>query len=67
MSLPSGKSPDLNDFNVEFYKFFWQNSQNDLFETVNNFFITAHLSKTWGLTYVALIPKIENPSRASDY
>ena len=43
MSLSSGKSPGPDGFNVDFYKFFWNDIQDNLFEAVNHFFESAHM------------------------
>lgn len=57
MSLDSRKILGPNGFNVEFYKFFWYDIQNELCDVIQYFFERAHMPTSWGLTYIALIPK----------
>ena len=66
-SLTSGKSLGPDGFNVDFYKFFWHDIQDDLSKAINHFFEIAHMPNSWGLTYIALIPKKENPKSDTDY
>ena len=61
MSLASGKSPGPYGFNVDFYKFVWRDIQDNLFKAINHFFDIAHMLNSYGLTYIALIPKKDNP------
>ena len=67
MSIPSGKRPGPNGFNVEFYKFFWFEIHEKLFVDVNYFFKTTYLPNSWGLTYIVLIPKKNKPISITDY
>lgn len=59
MDLPSGKSPSLDGFNAEFYRFFGPKIENSFFSTIQFFFSNSTMPSSWGKTFVALIPKKE--------
>lgn len=61
ISLVPGKSPGPDSFNVEFFKFFWNDIQEDLFKAINYFFEHVSMPNSGGLTFNALIRKKENP------
>lgn len=42
--FPSGKSPSLDGFIVEFYCFFWKNIRDQLFKVIN-YFLDLHISQ----------------------
>ena len=67
VSLPVGKSPRPDGFNAEFYKFFWDDVGDQLFEAIKDLFDNTSMPKAWGKTYVTLIPKKERPKRVSDF
>lgn len=67
ISLPVGKSPGSDGFNIEFYKFFWDDVGDQLFEAIKYFFDNTSMPKPWGKTYVTLVPKKEHPKRVSDF
>lgn len=57
LDLPTGKSPDPNGFNVEFYQNFWPIIGDQLFSTIRFFFDKSIMPLSWGKALVALIPK----------
>lgn len=61
MYLPIGESPGPDGFNAEFYQFFWPDLGDHLFAAINSFFLNSSLASSWGQTFIALIPKKENP------
>lgn len=67
MSLENGKSLGPDGFNVEFFKFYWQDLEDDLFNAVTYFFEHGSMPTSWGHTYIALIPKKDNPKLVTNY
>ncbi|XP_039125466.1 uncharacterized protein LOC120261592 [Dioscorea cayenensis subsp. rotundata] len=65
--LPLGKSPGPDGFNAEFYRFFWADIEDSLFEAVNHFFTNSTMPNSWGKSYIALIPKKDSPLYVTDY
>lgn len=66
-SLADGKSPGPDGFNVEFFKFFWDDIGDALFDVVRYFFSTAIMPRSLGNTYVTLIRKKEHSRKVSDF
>ena len=66
-SLDKRKSPGPDGLNSDFYVFYWDVIKDLLFKAISHFFQTATLPKSWGRTYVALIPKNDNPSCVKDF
>lgn len=66
-SMPQGKSPRPDGFNVEFYLFYWNLIGDHLFNAISYFFDTAKMPHSWGKYFVALIPKSENPISIKDF
>lgn len=66
-SLADGKTPGSDGFNAEFYTFFWDNLGDDLFHAIRHFMFTACTPKSWGKTFVTLIPKKEHPRKVMDF
>lgn len=67
MDLPTGKSRGPDEFNVEFYCFFCPVIGEHIFSAVEFFYTHSILPRSWGKTFVALIPKKPNPSTVFDY
>ncbi|XP_039130816.1 uncharacterized protein LOC120267185 [Dioscorea cayenensis subsp. rotundata] len=65
--LPLGKCPGPDAFNAEFYRFFWADIEDSLFEAVNFFFTNSIMPNSWGKSYIALIPKKDSPMSVTDY
>lgn len=67
LSLPFGRSPSPGGLNAEFYCFFWEDVSEHLFSAIKFFFKKYFLLKSWGKTYISLIPKRSNPKIVNDY
>lgn len=67
ISLALVKSLGLDNFNVKFYKFFGHDVHEDLYNAINYFFVHAHMPNSWGRTFIALIPKVDNPKSVTSY
>ncbi|XP_039136968.1 uncharacterized protein LOC120274488 [Dioscorea cayenensis subsp. rotundata] len=67
LDLPTGKSPGPDGFNVEFYRFYWEDLGDSLVSAIHYFFDNSHLPASWGRTFVTLVPKVANPSLVSDF
>ncbi|XP_039171908.1 uncharacterized protein LOC120294924 [Eucalyptus grandis] len=63
--LGATKVPGLDGFNGLFYHSHWDIIQDDVFTTVQNFFITGVLPADINRTSICLIPKVPNPERIS--
>lgn len=66
-SLAIDKSPGPDGFNVKFLSHQWPIIGNDIVNMVQHFFRTKHILKEINTTFIALIPKKENPSNPSDF
>jgi hypothetical protein len=61
------ESPDLDGIPLGFIKDFWSNLKNDIMWFVSEFHCNDRLSKGINNTFIALIPKIDNPHRLNDF
>lgn len=66
-SLPFDKSPGPDGFNVEFYRFFWDDIGDHHFDVIRHFFSNSVLPSSWNKTFITLIPKKPNPNLVSDF
>ncbi|XP_062118462.1 uncharacterized protein LOC133832094 [Humulus lupulus] len=66
-SIPGIKSPGLDGYNSEFYKAMWKQIGDDISAAVLDFFSSGKILAELNKTVLALVPKIEIPSRAIDY
>ncbi|XP_039116442.1 uncharacterized protein LOC120251854 [Dioscorea cayenensis subsp. rotundata] len=66
-SMPRGKSPGPDGFNVEFYLFYWNVLGDHIFKAITHFFTTAIIPSSWGKTFVVLIPKVDHPQKVTDF
>lgn len=62
-SLVEGKSQGPYGFNVEFFKFFWDDIAEHFFSAIQHFFSTVCMPRAWGKTFVTLTPKTEHPKK----
>lgn len=67
ISLALVKSLGLDGFNVDFYKFFGNDVHEDLYNAIKYFFVHAHMPNSRGHTFIALIPKVDNPKSVTSY
>lgn len=65
--LPLGKSPGPDGFNVEFFKFFWEDLGDYLVKAISQFFSSSTMPRSWGKTFVTLIPKKDHLKKVSDF
>ncbi|XP_062075490.1 uncharacterized protein LOC133779556 [Humulus lupulus] len=66
-SIKSIKSPGPDGFGAGFYKNLWPNTGKEVASAVLEFFDLGHIPKRLNSTILALIPKVTQPSNASDY
>ncbi|XP_073002499.1 uncharacterized protein [Typha latifolia] len=66
-SLPRGKAPGLDGMLAEVYTKYWDTIGGSLCQAVGHFFTCAAMSRSWGETFITLIPKKEHPTRVADY
>jgi hypothetical protein len=57
--------PDRIDFG--FYKNFWEDMRGDVMRFIFEFHRNGKLTKVLNSTFIALIPKIDNPHRLNDF
>ncbi|XP_062104354.1 uncharacterized protein LOC133815539 [Humulus lupulus] len=61
------KSPGPDRFGAGFYKSLWSNIGKEVASAVLEFFDLGHIPKRLNSTILALIPKVTQPSNASEY
>nr|CCA66180.1 hypothetical protein [Beta vulgaris subsp. vulgaris] len=66
-SCASDKAPGPDGFNFKFVKSAWDIIKTDIYGIVNDFWETGCLPQGCNTAYIALIPKIDNPSSLKDY
>lgn len=59
-SMDSDKSMGQNIFNLEFFKTCWEVVKIDVIRFINEFYLCAKLLKVVTVTFLALIPKVDN-------
>lgn len=65
--LGSEKSPGPDGVTRLFYKLFWKIVKVNVIRFVQSFFRNAHLLRSFNHTHLVLIPKINNPTKVSQY
>jgi hypothetical protein len=63
----SYKSPGPDDINFGFIKDFWTEMQGDVMRFIAEFHRNGKLTKGLNATFIALIPKVDNPQRLNDF
>ncbi|XP_059663891.1 uncharacterized protein LOC132309616 [Cornus florida] len=66
-SIKSKKSPGLDGYNSFFFKKAWSIVGRDVTLAIRDFFQFGKIFKQVNATYLALIPKVPNPSSPSEY
>ncbi|KAJ8423639.1 hypothetical protein Cgig2_032927 [Carnegiea gigantea] len=66
-SIPNHKSPVPDGYSSGFFKSTWDITGDMVSATVRAFFETGRLPPSLGHTKLVLIPKVHNPSRATDF
>ena len=66
-SCDSDKAPGPDGFNFKFIKSAWETVKEDMYQIVHEFWAKAQLPRGSNTAYIALIPKISNPSSFKDY
>ncbi|KAL9661472.1 hypothetical protein QQ045_026296 [Rhodiola kirilowii] len=65
--MPNNKAVGPDGFSVEFFKSAWSVCENDILESVRQFFRDGRMPRGINSTYLALIPKVNNPSAPHEY
>ena len=65
--LHPNKAPGPDGFNPYFFKRAWHIVGDDVVDAVQSFFSSGYLIKEINNTYIALVPKVPNPSSLNDY
>lgn len=66
-NIDSSKSPRFEGYGAEFFKASWNVVGNEIVLVMNDFFSSFHLPKGFAAAVPVLIPKVSNPSIASDF
>ncbi|XP_058775212.1 uncharacterized protein LOC131649467 [Vicia villosa] len=66
-SCDGNKSPGPDGFSLEFFKRFWLILKDDLMKLCNDFYLKGTLVKAITSSFLALIPKKNNPQDLSEY
>lgn len=66
-SMSKGNSAWPDGFNGSFYQTCWSIIKEDIMKFVTTYFKDKNLTKFYSHTCLALIPKVESPSRISDF
>jgi retron-type reverse transcriptase len=66
-NLPLGKSPGLDGFNTDFMMKCWTVIAQDFYDLCDAFYENNLCIQSINDSYITLIPKIDNPSKVSNY
>ncbi|XP_057518489.1 uncharacterized protein LOC130799411 [Amaranthus tricolor] len=61
------KAPGFDRYNFKFIREMWEVIKDEIYESVMEFFIAGHSVRHLNVTWVTLIPKVENPTSIEDY
>ena len=66
-SIDSAKTSGPDGFGVGFFKHYWNLIKHDFYQYITEFFIHGKLLRQINHTFIALIPKKENPSKTQHF
>lgn len=66
-SCEESKAPRSDGLNTCFFKKCWDVVKEDLYGMMSDFFRTGKLEKSMNSSFIALIPKTENPNEIADF
>ncbi|KAK2641987.1 hypothetical protein Ddye_023750 [Dipteronia dyeriana] len=66
-SLHPNKAPGPDGFNAHFFKKTWHIVGDDVINAIQEFFHSGLLLKELNATILALVPKVPNPSKMTDF
>ncbi|KAK1550727.1 hypothetical protein Q3G72_023767 [Acer saccharum] len=66
-SLHPSKAPGPDGFNAHFFKKTWHIVSDDVINAIQEFFHSGLLLKEFNATILALVPKVPNPSKMTDF
>ena len=61
------KAPGFDGFNFKFIREMWEELKEEIFDTVTEFFRDGGSLRHLNVTWVTLIPKVENPSNIEEF
>ena len=61
------KAPGFNGYNFKFIREMWDILKEEIYEFVMEFFVTGCFVRHLNITWVTLIPKLDNPTSIEDY
>ena len=65
--MKADKSPGPDGFNAGFFQKLWHIVGNDVIYAVTSFFESGKLLKEFNHTSLTLVPKVQNPTRMTDF
>jgi len=66
-SIDSTKTPGPDGFSAGFFKHYWPLTKHDFYRCILEFFIQEKMLKQINQMFIALIPKIDNPSQTHHF
>jgi len=66
-AIDSNKTPGPDGFGADFFKHYWSIVKYDFFQCIPEFFTHGKLLKQINHTFIALIPKVENPLQTQQF
>ena len=61
------KAPGFDGYNFKFIREMWDTIKDDIYDSVMEFFATGGSARPLNVTWVTLIPKVENPTSIEQY
>jgi len=61
------KNPGPDGFNFNFIKDNWSTLKQDIVDVVQSFQVTGHISKGYNASFIALAPKVRDPTHLDQY